>query len=61
MGKVPRDDSIVYRVGNEIVCDDCIKPDELVKLTEQDIILYSEKDGAFYFCDRCKKQIVWKC
>ncbi len=58
MGKVPRDDSIAYRVGSEIVCDDCIKPEELVKLTEQDIILLSEKDGAFYFCDRCKKQIL---
>lgn len=58
MGEVPKDDIIAYRVENEIICDDCIKSEELVKLTEQNIILLSEKDDAVYFCDRCKKQIL---
>ncbi|MFH1440843.1 MAG: hypothetical protein ABIH18_02215 [Candidatus Omnitrophota bacterium] len=58
MGKVPRDDIVAYCVEDKIVCDDCIKSEELIKIREQDIILLSEKECAFYFCDRCKKQIA---
>lgn len=50
---------IAYRVNGRIVCEECIEPDELIRLlgNEQDIIMSSSKEKICYFCDRCKKQI----
>lgn len=58
MKEVPSQDVIVYRVGEEIVCDNCVKIEELLKLKEQDIIILSEREKGLYFCVRCKKQIL---
>jgi len=57
MGELPKEDIIAYRLGNEIVCDNCVKGEELVRLTEKEIIMSSEGLLHVYFCDRCKKQI----
>lgn len=58
MKEVPSQDVIVYRVGEEIVCDNCVKIEELLKLKERDIIILSEREKGFYFCVRCKKRVL---
>ncbi len=55
MTGVPPRDVIVYRVGEEIVCDNCIKIEEMLKLREQDIIILSARDKGSCFCVRCKR------
>lgn len=57
MGELPKEDIIAYRLGKEIICDDCVKGEELVGLTEKNIIMSSEGLQYIYFCGRCKKQI----
>lgn len=58
MTGIPPRDIIVYRVGEEIVCDNCVKIEELLKLKEQDIIILSEREKGLYFCARCKKRVL---
>jgi len=48
-----------YRVGRQIVCADCMKPDEIKKCEQADLILIREleDDENIYYCDRYKKLI----
>ena len=57
MGFYKNEDIVGYRVGEEMVCDECITEDEMDALEEGDLILESNKEDGYYFCDRCKKQI----
>ena len=47
---------IAYRVAKQIVCGDCMNREELDEVSEDDIMLESEQQDDFIFCDRCKEQ-----
>ncbi len=52
-------DMAACRIGNEIVCDECITDEESQNLTQDEIITQDEieNDDGFFFCDRCKYRI----
>jgi len=57
MGKVKNEDIKGYRINHEIVCPDCMKPDEVKECKEADLILIQELEDNVYWCDRCNKLI----
>ena len=59
MGKGEEGHIIAYRISGKIVCEDCVKAEEIISLlgNEQDIVMSSTKEKSVYFCERCKKQI----
>lgn len=57
MTYIKNEDIIGYRVGEDTVCPDCIKKEELDEIGLDDIIANNDREEGIYFCDRCKKQI----
>jgi len=59
MGMIDNEEIRGYRVGEEISCEKCMKPEEIRALKEADLILQKELESEenLYFCDRCKKII----
>jgi uncharacterized protein YijF (DUF1287 family) len=57
--EVKKEDIIGYRLKEEIVCIGCINDNELVDVTQDDIITESGSNtDVMVFCDRCKELIL---
>jgi len=54
---VKNEDIKGYRINHEIVCPDCMKPNEIKECKEADLILIQELEDNVYWCDRCNKLI----
>lgn len=54
MAKVKNEDIRGYRFNDQIVCPDCMKPGEIEKCKETNLILIWELEENVYWCDRCK-------
>lgn len=59
MGTVKIEDIVGYRIGGELVCDECVQKGETDDLEENDYITGDEleKEDEIFFCDRCKKKL----
>jgi len=57
MGRFKEDEVAAYNLGEELVCTACAGADELTDLTQDQVVLDSELEEEFAFCDRCKKRI----
>lgn len=52
-----RDEILAYKIGNDIVCLECVEQGETI--TEDDIYTKDDlEDGQTVFCDRCKELIA---
>jgi len=54
---VKNEDIRGYRINDKIVCPDCMKPTEIEKCNQADLILIWELEENVYWCDRCKNLI----
>ncbi len=47
------------KIGEQIVCTDCVEPQEWTEVTQDDLIMGNalEDDETVYSCVRCKKMI----
>lgn len=59
MGMVKNEDIKGYRVGEDVVCPDCMKPEEIRAIKQNELILLRELEDQenIYWCDRCGKLI----
>jgi len=57
MVMVKNEDIRGYRINDKIVCPDCMKPTEIEKCNQADLILIWELEENVYWCDRCKNLI----
>ena len=48
-----------YKIGDEIVCAECLAAEENVEITADDVLRKGEDDtkNTSGFCDRCKKRL----
>ncbi len=60
MGVHKNEDVIGYRIGEEVVCRDCVSKEEADNVEEEDLILESEEanNDDLIFCNRCNKKII---
>ena len=66
MTVVKAGDVLAYRIGEELVCGDCLNDKEKEALGKRDFTLdqiltreeVENNDEDYYFCDRCKKRII---
>jgi hypothetical protein len=58
MGYIKGEDIRGYYFNNTVVCNNCVTPEDLNELQEDQIITETEMtEDDYYFCDRCKKQL----
>lgn len=66
MGVIKNADIVGYRIGEEIICCDCVDggeskaigDSEITNITQDNVITQEELEKEeTYFCDRCKKQL----
>ena len=56
--EIEKSEIIGYKVGNELVCAECLSPEESAAVTADDVFVKDEADPkTSYFCDRCKKRL----
>lgn len=55
MSMIDNEDVRGYRIGQEIVCPECITEEESDKIKEKDVITTKEIEDSDkeWFCDRC--------
>lgn len=59
MGIIKQEDIRGYRIGEQMVCQECTEKDELKDLKQSEIIEAHEIENSddHYFCDRCEKEL----
>lgn len=59
MSVIEKDDMRGYRIGEEIICVDCLTGKEDAELRQDQIITTAdiENEEKSCFCDRCKKRL----
>lgn len=61
MGYIKNEDVAGYRVGEAIVCNDCVTEEESTACKQDELICKDEceqdAEGEF-FCDRCQKPLL---
>ena len=57
--EISKSEIIGYKVGKELVCTECLSPEESAAVTADDVFGKDEADPATsYFCDLCKNRLL---
>jgi hypothetical protein len=57
VGIIKNDEIVGYQVHEQIVCSECIKPDEVNELRENHVITERDIEEDLHFCDRCGEKL----
>jgi hypothetical protein len=57
VGIVKNDEVVGYHVHQQIVCSECIEPNEVNELRENHVIIERDIEEDLFFCDRCGEKL----